>query len=134
MKPSRKQSGVTLIELMIVVVIIGILVAVAYPSYTEHTRKTRRSEAQGNMLELASYLERYYTENSSYSGAALPFSQSPITGTASYVFTLSTTTGPPSTFTLTATPVGNQSSDGCGSMSLSHTGSRAHTGSEAGCW
>ncbi len=131
----RKKTGAfTLIELMIVLAIISILVAVAYPSYQEHVQKTRRSEAQGNMLELASYLERYFTENSSYTGAVLPFNQSPKTGTAFYTFTLTTVAGPPSQYTLTATPQSGQASDGCGTMSLTHTGVRSHTGSESNCW
>ncbi len=135
MKNELQQSrGFTLVELMIVVVIVAILAMVAYPSYVDHVRKTRRSEAQADLVELASFMERYYTENNSYTGAALPFSQSPRTGTARYNIALTTTAGPPSTFLLTATALSDQAKDGCGNMTINQAGIHSHTGSEAGCW
>ncbi len=132
----KRNGGFTLIELMIAVVIMATLAAIAYPSYTDHVKKTRRSEAQADLLELASFMERYYTENNNYTGAALPFNQSPRTGAARYNITLTTNAGPPSTFQLTATALatGDQSSDGCGNMTIDQAGVRTHTGSESGCW
>ena len=59
----REQRAFTLIELMIVVVIIGILAAVAMPSYIEHTRKAKRAEAKAILLEAAQALEGNYTLN-----------------------------------------------------------------------
>jgi type IV pilus assembly protein PilE len=62
----RTNSGFTLIELMVVVVIAGILAAVAYPAYTESVRKSRRAAAKTTMLQIAQQEERYYTENNKY--------------------------------------------------------------------
>ena len=69
--------GFTLIEVMIVVVIISILAAIAYPAYQSQLQQSRRIDAQTALLELAQYMERYYTTNGSYTGATLPFTASP---------------------------------------------------------
>ena len=61
-----QHRGFTLIELMITVVIISIIAAIAYPSYIDSVRKARRADAQAHMLELASFMERFYTENNRY--------------------------------------------------------------------
>ena len=61
--------GFTLIELMIVVVVVAILAAIAYPAYTEQVRDSRRSETQGQLMDLAASLEAYRAKNFSYDGA-----------------------------------------------------------------
>ena len=66
----RTSRGITLIELMIVVAIIAIIAAVAYPSYLEQVRKSRRSDCSGALASLGSAMERHFTVNSSYLGAA----------------------------------------------------------------
>ncbi|WP_347453519.1 type IV pilin protein [Acinetobacter thermotolerans] len=62
----NKIKGFTLIELMIVVAIIGILAAVAYPSYQEHVRKTKRTEAQSELLDIAQRLQKFKIANFAY--------------------------------------------------------------------
>lgn len=59
----RLKNGFTLIELMIVVAIIGILAAIAYPSYQEYVKKTKRVEAQSELVDIASRLQRYKVTN-----------------------------------------------------------------------
>ena len=67
MKRDNRKRGFTLIELMIVVAVVGILAAIAYPSYTDSVRKARRTDAKSALTEAAQKLEIFYARNSSYS-------------------------------------------------------------------
>ena len=60
------QQGFSLMEMMIVVAIIGILVAVAYPSYQEKIRETRRTEAIALTTKIMQAQERFFVNNLTY--------------------------------------------------------------------
>ncbi|WP_444908670.1 type IV pilin protein [Microbulbifer sp. TRSA005] len=62
----KKNRGFTLIELMIVVAVIGIISAIAYPSYMESVRKSNRAEAKATLNDVAQRLQRCFTAYSSY--------------------------------------------------------------------
>ncbi len=62
------QRGFTLIEVMIVVAIVGILAAIAYPSYRDSVLKGRRAQARTALMELLQQQERYMTQNNCYLG------------------------------------------------------------------
>lgn len=62
----KKMQGVTLLELMIVVVIISILTAIAYPSYRQYVAKAKRNEAKAALLKIATLQERWYLQNNTY--------------------------------------------------------------------
>jgi|SRR5690625_2039680 len=62
----RLTKGFSLIELMVVVLILGILMAVALPGYQKHAVKTKRAEAVAILMNTAQALERCYSRNSSY--------------------------------------------------------------------
>ena len=65
------QSGYTLIELMIVVAIVGILAAIAYPSYAEYIRKGKRAEGRAAVLALMQDQEKYKTQRNTYAALSL---------------------------------------------------------------
>ena len=73
MKTSRKKrSGFTIIELMIVLVIVALLVALAYPSYVNYVRKAKRGEAQQLLLNWAINQEIWRSNNTSYTATLEP--------------------------------------------------------------
>lgn len=110
-----RQRGFTLIELMIVVAIVGILSAIAYPSYTQYTIRANRAAAQSEMMAIANRQQQFLLTNRNYvdkgtleaSGYALP------TDLANkYNYTIALGGGAVPFFTLTFTPTGTQASDG----------------------
>jgi type IV pilus assembly protein PilE len=62
----NKQSGFTLIELMIVVAILGIIAAIAYPQYIEYVAKGRRAECRSALLVASQKMEKFYSNNNTY--------------------------------------------------------------------
>lgn len=144
----KRRNGFSLLELMIVVAIVGIIAAFAYPSYLEQVRKTRRVDCSGALISLGNAMERFFTVNSTYLGAgagggntgtpAIFSATCPVDGgAATYDLTIQAATG--STFALQATPTGAQADDKCGTLILTNTGRKDVTGQDAGvtwqnCW
>lgn len=126
------QKGFTLVELMIAVAVIGILAAIAYPQYQQYVLRANRAEAQSIMMETAQFMERYFTTNGTYAGAALLSDVSPQNSTGSARrYTIDFSVTPSATaFTIRATRVGIQVNDSCGNLTLTHTGVQG----PAGCW
>jgi type IV pilus assembly protein PilE len=65
-KLMHKMRGITLIELMIVVVIIGFMAVIAYPNYREFAARAKRNEAKAALLQIATNQERFYLQNNTY--------------------------------------------------------------------
>lgn len=148
MNTRSSQRGVNLIELMIVVAIVGIIAAIAYPSYLEQIRSSKRADCSGALVGLANAMERHYSVNGSYlaagpsggnTGAPAIFPTScPLDGgTANYNLTIQAATT--STYALRAVPTGGQSTDKCGTLTLANTGVKGVVGAHSGvtwdaCW
>jgi type IV pilus assembly protein PilE len=62
----RKIAGVTLLELMIVVVVVAVLGTIAIPSYRQYTLRANRTEAKTALLRVATQQERWYLQNNTY--------------------------------------------------------------------
>ncbi len=67
---SRRQNGMTLIELMIVIIVLGIIVAVGIPSYRSYIMRANRVDATSALLRLAANQERFYMQNNTYASNA----------------------------------------------------------------
>ena len=63
----RQMHGITLIELMIVVIVLGILISVGYPQYQDYAARAKRNEARAALLMLATNQERFYIGNNTFS-------------------------------------------------------------------
>lgn len=135
----RKPSGFTLIELLIVIAIIGILAAIAYPSYQVQITKSRRAEGRALILETAQALEKCKTLYGAYNNANCATRTAITTGntiaSAEGFYLVSASAGPAATtFTLQAAP--QQADPVCGILTLTQAGLRGEsgTGTLDDCW
>ena len=132
----RHQSGFTLVELMVVVLVLSILAGIAYASYDNLTIASRRKAGAACLLEASQFMERWYTTNLAYTGAVIPAlaCQGDLAG--SYVIALPATTA--TTYSLTATPAGRQATKDtkCGTLGINQSGTRTKSGSGSlsECW
>ena len=139
----RASRGMTLLELMIVVAVIGLLGAVALPAYQSSVRKAHRADAKTALTTCAQRFERFYTEKGAYRTARESVSVGDATATClsateNGFYTLSLPAATPvtgTTYSLSATPEGAQTTDACGSFTLDQDGVRGVSGrSVAECW
>jgi type IV pilus assembly protein PilE len=63
----KRDKGITLIELLIVIVIVGILAAIAVPVYTNYMQRARRADAKTALEQLRASQEMFRAERGSYS-------------------------------------------------------------------
>lgn len=147
------QQGLTLIELMVALAIVGLLSALVYPRYQNYVSHARRVDAQTQLLSAQQWMERLYNESFDYAQSAegkdvasllalQAFRTSPRAGEGLKAYDISVTVASPNpsqSFVLTAkrTALGPAAADACGDFTLDHHGVRGlvnNTKSLAECW
>ena len=139
----RPSVGITLLELLIVMTIIGILSTIAYPMYAQYLIRARRTEGQTALIDLSARLERYYAAHNTYASASiasgdpkhdvLSNTQSPKAW-----YRLSITAKTPRSYTLQATPLKAQAvaDKACACLTLNSLGEHGRSGTAPleRCW
>lgn len=135
-----RMRGFTLLELMIVVVIIAVLAAVAIPTYGRYAFRAHRADGQELLLRVATAQERYYATANAYGGLTdIGFDNPAISEKGFYSVTVVASSSSQA-FVATATPVGGQASDVCGSLTINNAGTKtpgpasASSNSNGSCW
>lgn len=147
--PRNRGHGFTLLELMIVVAIIGILAAIAYPSYRDVVSRNNRAVAKAALSKLASRQEAYFIRNKEYAQSLVDlgfpnavmglesdggYSPNPASdGTIIYKLQLAGGYGQYG-YKIQAIPANLQSGDPCGTLFVTATGKHGATGSRDDCW
>lgn len=135
---NNKKSAFTLIELMIVVAIIGIITAIAYPSYDRYVVRSKRADAMSALMLAAQSYERFRANSFNYDTALTNIfaGQVPVEGGTAY-YTLTNSAQADGSYTLTATPTGSMAGKD-GPLTLSNTGARTWDDGGGGavnqCW
>lgn len=135
MQMRQHMRGVTLLELMIVVVIVGILAAVAYPNYREFTARAKRNEARAALLQIATNQERFYLQNGTFTlnMNQLGFSDDPFV-TDSGTYSVRVNEADASNFRATATYIPADAEAGkCQTFQIDGRGMKS-SAPDADCW
>lgn len=120
-------KGFSLVEVMVALAIVGIVSSIAYPAYVQHVLGTNRTAAGACLTEVSQSMERSYTAAFSYAGIELPALQCIDDLGVRYSFSLSNLAA--RTYTANASPVGAQTNDDCGALTLNQAGTKSANGS-----
>jgi type IV pilus assembly protein PilE len=128
----QANAGMSLIELMVTIGILGILAAIATPSYRSYVLRANRADAKTGLLSRAADLERCYTRNSTYLNAAatpcVAVTSLPDMSTTTYRIEADAANGgiQANKFAIRAVPQGRQADDTkCGTFMLDDKNNRS---------
>ena len=131
----RNSCGITLIELLTVIIVVAILASLAVPSYRSYLLRAQRTEAMNALLQIQAAQEKYYLQNNTYTDKLAdppPAWLGLLTKTESGFYDLKvelSNGGQSYTATATPSPTGGQADDKkCTSFSIDETGKRSATG------
>ena len=131
----NRQGGITLMELMIVIVIIGIMASIAYPNYRDFVDRAKRNEARALLLEVAQNQERFYLQNNRYGTMVeLGYDDPQLTETETYSVTVNAPDA--NNFTAVAAHLkGGNEAGKCPTFTIDGRGTKASPdGAYDDCW
>jgi type IV pilus assembly protein PilE len=148
-KALLRQRGVTLIELMIVIVILALIASFAYPSYMRYVVDTKRTAATSILLQVADRQQQFFMDNKRFTNdlTNLGFAANPLViaddgltmagagdSNSTYSVALSNVTA--TTYTITAAPLNGQAARDteCGSLTLNQALTKGSSGGGGDCW
>ncbi|TCK05945.1 type IV pilin protein [Marinobacterium mangrovicola] len=115
----KRQTGFTLIELMIVVAVVGILAAIAYPAYQDYVRKARRADAMNALAEIRIEQEKWRANNVSFTSNAASLGVDTVSPDGYYDIEITVEDATKSTnYLVKAEPNGDQVNDSCGTFAV----------------
>ena len=134
-KRSDNVRGMTLIELLIVVAIVGILAAIAGPAWNDQVIKSRRADARNTLLAAQIEQEQYRANNLTYATSMSAMGMGSFDSTSRDYYRVEVVSADATSFLITATPNGNQANDStCNIFAVRQTGPE-HSGYAAlSCW
>ena len=144
----KLQYGVTLLELMIVVAIVAIISAFAFPSYMQYVVNTKRTVATSALLQIADRQQQFFMDNKQFTNdlTNLGFAANPLVladdgnsvaaADSDAVYSISLSNVAVTTYTITAAPLHGQASrdTDCASLTLNQAGARGNSGGGGDCW
>jgi type IV pilus assembly protein PilE len=148
-KALPKQRGVTLIELMIVIVILAVIASFAYPSYMNYVVDTKRTAATSILLQVADRQQQFFMDNKRFTNdlTNLGFANNPLViaddgrpmanaADSDSTYSVALTNVTATTYTITAAPLNGQASRDaeCGSLTLNQTLMKGSSGGGDDCW
>jgi type IV pilus assembly protein PilE len=126
--------GFTLIELIVAMAIVAILATIAYPVYVHQLIEGRRSAAEATLMDIAQREQQYFLDQRQYAAGANSAAVStnlnvtiPSSVTQFYSISVTSSSGPPPTFTATATPIAGTAQAGDSTLTIDQTGSKTGT-------
>lgn len=137
-RPTR-QTGYSLMELLVTVALVTVVTSIALPSYRNHVTRSHRGDAMTALLKIANAQEKFYLQNNTYTTS---LNDLDIAGTDNGYYSLSIPNADVNVFSATATPAagGPQADDDqCAQFAIDSTGTRSATNSGGGdstqaCW
>jgi type IV pilus assembly protein PilE len=138
-KPLHANSGFTMIELMIVVVVIGILAAIAVPMYGDSVTRSKIIDGTTKLGNFHTQMEKYFMDNRTYlNGGACGLANPALGPDDNFQITCAGAAGPPETYTVTAAGVATRGMSGF-TYTIDQANARASAGpggkyTNANCW
>ena len=118
----KQTKGFTLVELLIVVVLVAILAAIAYPAYQDSIRKGKRSDAMNALVNLQLEQRKYRANNTEFATQTQMYGGAGPVDSLSKHYKISITSSSPTGYAVVATAQNDQTKDSCGNFILTVNG------------